>query len=112
MDALGINLVNVFIYMVLFMLLYLILDKYLISKLVEMLEKRQKDVQEGTEMKKKAEIRLQETEVEATEKLKKLEEDKSKEIDTLKTRRNLSKLLRTHKSKQTLLSKRLIKKHR
>lgn len=51
MEALGINLINIIIYTVLFVVVYLVLKKYLLSKLMEMIEKRQKTVKDTIELK-------------------------------------------------------------
>ena len=62
MDALGINIVSIVIYTVLFVLVYLVLNKYLVKRIIEILEKRQLTVKENFVLKASLEKQNQQLE--------------------------------------------------
>ncbi len=52
MDALGINVINILIYSLVFLVLYIILNKFLFNKILNFLEKRKQDIQDTIKLKK------------------------------------------------------------
>ena len=75
MEALGLNIFNIVIYVVLFTILYLVLNKFLIGKMIVMLEKRQQALIDAEAQK----VKLGEQEVELKEKIAEVKEDLRKE---------------------------------
>ena len=60
MEALGINIVSIMIYILLFAVVYFIINKFLLKSIVSTLEQRQKDIKEGLELKNSMEVRMEE----------------------------------------------------
>lgn len=95
MDALGINIFNIVIYTILFIVLFFMLKKYLAKPLTEMLEKRAKavaDVQNGKEeiVKERDELNKRSTSLE--EKLKREMKDEHDKV-ILETKQERQKML-------------------
>lgn len=77
MEALGINIINIFIYIALFLLLYKILDKFLLSKLDSILTEREGIVEKNLNLANEAEEKMAKAET-------KIEKDQQ-EIKELRT---------------------------
>ena len=65
MEALGINLVSIIIYIILFALLYLLMNKFFLKKIFSALEKRQEDLDKGHVYTSKAEEKLKNIDLES-----------------------------------------------
>jgi F-type H+-transporting ATPase subunit b len=64
MDAFGINITSITIYLVLFALLYVVIDRYLIKNLVRTIEKRQEEIDKGLKLTEDVEKRMTDIEQE------------------------------------------------
>lgn len=94
MEALGINLVSIIIYTVLFVALYLIMDKYFLKKIFSILEKRQHELDKGYEYSKTAEEKLQNVEKEVAALIQNAKaESKQIKTDALKEAESERKLI-------------------
>lgn len=60
MEALGINVVSIIIYIALFAVVYFIINKFLLKSIVSTLEQRQKDIKQGLELKSSMEKKMEE----------------------------------------------------
>lgn len=81
LDSLGIQLKPIIIYTILFVIVYVIMKKFVLDKLFEIMDKRQSEIKEGLEMKGKFES---ETERSAQEKQAALSAGKT-EVEATKT---------------------------
>ncbi|MBP9759201.1 ATP synthase F0 subunit B [Candidatus Dojkabacteria bacterium] len=75
MEALGINLVSIIIYIILFAVLYLLMNKFFLKKIFIALEKRQEDLDKGHEYTSKAEEKLKNIDIESRKIIEKSKED-------------------------------------
>lgn len=69
MEAFGINLVSITIYTILFVILYFVLNKFLIKKLIQIMEERQEQIDRGLKLTTKVEERLDEIEKDYQERM-------------------------------------------
>ena len=73
MEALGINLANIIIYSVLFIVFYWLMNKFVFSALLEALNKRRQEIEKGLTLTKEMEEKMSKLEEEYKKRYLKLE---------------------------------------
>lgn len=81
MDAFGINITSISIYIILFTILYIVIDRYLIKNLVRTIEKRQEEIDKGIKLTEDVEKRISDIEQEYKSRM----EEAAKEVRELIT---------------------------
>jgi F-type H+-transporting ATPase subunit b len=112
MEALGINLANLLIYSVLFLVFYWLMDKFLFSSLVEALNKRKEQIKKGLELTVEMEKKMNNLEKEYEKKLEKAgnearaiikqakaEADQLKSVELEKAKKSIAEIIENAKVK-------------